>query len=254
MVEQTIIDEKIQYGYELLAQKETSKACDAWLEAWEGLKELLTEKNISSVENINLLYDWSEFPSNYVQDFEMELGNAGVDNLEYNRKRITYCTELLLYAGDDEKMISNTRCAIADSYFELGDNVECDRLYNQWLKEDPKWGWGYIGWFRQYENHYHKRHDIAKATSIIERALGVEDARDRLDIVDAALEFYEENNGDAEKISVLRKEFALLKSADPSRWTMHKPIPVAVNKVGRNDPCPCGSGKKYKNCHGKVGA
>ena len=22
-------------------------------------------------------------------------------------------------------------------------------------------------------------------------------------------------------------------------------------KVGRNDPCPCGSGKKYKNCCGK---
>jgi preprotein translocase subunit SecA len=26
----------------------------------------------------------------------------------------------------------------------------------------------------------------------------------------------------------------------------------AVPKVGRNDPCPCGSGKKYKNCHGKL--
>jgi len=25
-----------------------------------------------------------------------------------------------------------------------------------------------------------------------------------------------------------------------------------VPKVGRNDPCPCGSGKKYKNCHGKL--
>ena len=24
-----------------------------------------------------------------------------------------------------------------------------------------------------------------------------------------------------------------------------------VEKVGRNDPCPCGSGKKYKQCHGK---
>jgi len=22
--------------------------------------------------------------------------------------------------------------------------------------------------------------------------------------------------------------------------------------VGRNEPCPCGSGKKYKNCHGRV--
>jgi preprotein translocase subunit SecA len=26
----------------------------------------------------------------------------------------------------------------------------------------------------------------------------------------------------------------------------------SVPKVGRNDPCPCGSGKKYKNCHGKL--
>lgn len=25
----------------------------------------------------------------------------------------------------------------------------------------------------------------------------------------------------------------------------------SMNKVGRNDPCPCGSGKKYKECHGK---
>ncbi|MDR1859294.1 MAG: preprotein translocase subunit SecA [Bacteroidales bacterium] len=31
-----------------------------------------------------------------------------------------------------------------------------------------------------------------------------------------------------------------------------KTQPVRVEKrVGRNDPCPCGSGKKYKNCHGK---
>jgi uncharacterized protein len=25
-------------------------------------------------------------------------------------------------------------------------------------------------------------------------------------------------------------------------------------KVGRNDPCPCGSGKKYKKCHGASAA
>jgi preprotein translocase subunit SecA len=30
---------------------------------------------------------------------------------------------------------------------------------------------------------------------------------------------------------------------------VHKPI-TAEPKVGRNDPCPCGSGKKYKKCHG----
>ena len=31
-----------------------------------------------------------------------------------------------------------------------------------------------------------------------------------------------------------------------------KPEPVRVGqKVGRNEPCPCGSGKKYKLCHGR---
>jgi preprotein translocase subunit SecA len=36
---------------------------------------------------------------------------------------------------------------------------------------------------------------------------------------------------------------------DPS---VNKQEPVRVGpKVGRNDPCPCGSGKKFKNCHGK---
>lgn len=32
---------------------------------------------------------------------------------------------------------------------------------------------------------------------------------------------------------------------------LQRPQPIRVeNKIGRNDPCPCGSGKKYKNCHG----
>jgi len=31
-----------------------------------------------------------------------------------------------------------------------------------------------------------------------------------------------------------------------------KPQPIRVGeKIGRNDPCPCGSGKKYKQCHGR---
>jgi len=30
-----------------------------------------------------------------------------------------------------------------------------------------------------------------------------------------------------------------------------KEIVQGKKEVGRNDPCPCGSGKKYKKCHGK---
>lgn len=36
-------------------------------------------------------------------------------------------------------------------------------------------------------------------------------------------------------------------SADPQA-----PFVRAIAKVGRNDPCPCGSGKKFKTCHGKI--
>ncbi len=36
---------------------------------------------------------------------------------------------------------------------------------------------------------------------------------------------------------------------DPSEPIKQEPIRVEP-KIGRNDPCPCGSGKKYKNCHG----
>jgi len=34
--------------------------------------------------------------------------------------------------------------------------------------------------------------------------------------------------------------------------TAEQPIRREGDKVGRNDPCPCGSGKKYKHCHGKL--
>jgi preprotein translocase subunit SecA len=37
---------------------------------------------------------------------------------------------------------------------------------------------------------------------------------------------------------------------DPSSNVKQAPVKVGP-KVGRNDPCPCGSGKKFKNCHGK---
>ncbi|MBC7802251.1 MAG: SEC-C domain-containing protein, partial [Candidatus Parcubacteria bacterium] len=31
-----------------------------------------------------------------------------------------------------------------------------------------------------------------------------------------------------------------------------QPVSRTSPKVGRNEPCPCGSGKKFKHCHGKL--
>ena len=38
---------------------------------------------------------------------------------------------------------------------------------------------------------------------------------------------------------------------DKSDATESFQLPEGV-RVGRNDPCPCGSGEKFKNCHGKL--
>ncbi len=42
-----------------------------------------------------------------------------------------------------------------------------------------------------------------------------------------------------------------LKGNTPNQEKTHTPIVNTEPKVGRNDPCPCGSGKKYKNCCGR---
>lgn len=39
-----------------------------------------------------------------------------------------------------------------------------------------------------------------------------------------------------------------VKEPYPSFNTVEKKVPIKVIKIGRNDPCPCGSGKKYKKC------
>jgi preprotein translocase subunit SecA len=41
------------------------------------------------------------------------------------------------------------------------------------------------------------------------------------------------------------------RARDEGRRRQRQPKKRGVAKVGRNEPCPCGSGKKYKKCHGK---
>ena len=50
------------------------------------------------------------------------------------------------------------------------------------------------------------------------------------------------------KMNMEKKEFQM--SSGGGGEGVREPIKKAA-KVGRNDPCPCGSGKKYKYCHGR---
>ena len=53
---------------------------------------------------------------------------------------------------------------------------------------------------------------------------------------------------DVNKLQASRMQAA----AQAGQQERQRTMPIqAEKKIGRNDPCPCGSGKKYKNCHGK---
>ena len=61
---------------------------------------------------------------------------------------------------------------------------------------------------------------------------------------------------ESERKSAVRESHEVKKEyvdedAQDGEETKQMPIRRDAPKIGRNDPCPCGSGKKYKNCHGK---
>ncbi|WP_434110324.1 preprotein translocase subunit SecA [Paraburkholderia caffeinilytica] len=89
--------------------------------------------------------------------------------------------------------------------------------------------------------------------------------------LEQAAEQYEEQGSHLENVEFRHAEFAEAAAAAPaaaeaataamigdamshgSSHAIGSDVSVDnVPKVGRNDPCPCGSGKKYKQCHGKI--
>ncbi len=51
--------------------------------------------------------------------------------------------------------------------------------------------------------------------------------------------------------NIQRQQVAKPTSTSSGKEETTKRKPIRKEKVGRNDPCPCGSGKKYKHCHGR---
>jgi preprotein translocase subunit SecA len=88
--------------------------------------------------------------------------------------------------------------------------------------------------------------------------------------LEEAAEQYEEKGSHLENVSFQHADFdgsgaPAAVAADPTTQMVNQAMAYGddttvatrvaaddVPKVGRNDPCPCGSGKKYKNCHGKL--
>ncbi len=72
------------------------------------------------------------------------------------------------------------------------------------------------------------------------------------DVVEKAFSVQVRREQDVEQIQQQPKpQRVVMSHGGETQTSQPEPAKREADKVGRNDPCPCGSGKKYKRCHGK---
>lgn len=110
-----------------------------------------------------------------------------------------------------------------------------------------KWALGFVEGMRFYEEAWDAAAVDAPALERLEMLITSlmmsEEAGQQPLTLDERLDVF------AELPQALRKAGAVF--ADARREAMRAKTVVREQKVGRNDPCPCGSGKKFKQCCGK---
>ena len=276
-----MLDDKIQAGYHM-DYADSADICEAWLTAWRDIHALMKLHCIGTLNQLDNMFAGSECIFNWMQDFTESLYQAGRHDPKYLWHRIAVCEDIQrLWRTDDQLLTENLKRDIAESYFLLGETEKAESLFKRYLEADPAWGWAWIGWSDCYYFLNTDAPDIDEAERLLKQGLGVADVRDRADLLDRLLRLYEES-GRAEEAGRTRAELKraqntltteVRRTGERSMQVKHKttfgeeglpldalehlgdhaPLPApspseATAKVGRNDPCPCGSGKKYKKC------
>ena len=235
--------------------------------------------NFNTLAAFDEAFRGTQFVCHWLVDLEIELGHAAMADPKWHERRIQFCEEFLRRFPDEDPLTrQNVREALAEATFGAGDHVRGDALYEQWLTADPQWGWGWIGWA---DNYFiwatGSKIDLPRAEALLKQGLGIPGVRDREDILECLSDLCAEQ-GRHEEAKALQKECETLRTSELShpleaafdcgeegmrlnqlpavveraRPEHEQPpasaAPAKSRKIGRNDPCPCGSGKKYKKC------
>lgn len=275
-------DDQVQAGY-ALAETDPGGACEIWLPAWEAFLRMLDKGGFKSIKEFDGAFRGTQCVSNWVSDLEIALGSAGYTNPQWHERQIEFCEGFLRrFPDEDELTLQNMRRDLAEATFCLGDRVRGDALFEEWLKADRQWGWGWIGWADNYSLFAADSNtDLPRAEALLKQGLSVPGVCDREDILerlsevcvmqgrhDEAKDFQAQSEsiraaGTRTRGRILSPQtepnFGAqgIPAAQPHALAMparhgfeasFASSPLKHVKVGRNDPCPCASGKKYKKC------
>lgn len=125
-----MIDDLMQEGYEDIDKQNYRDGIEKWEKAWNMIINIVPP-NIKSVTDADKsIPDLTQSIFNWCQDFEIELGNAGMEDNSFYMKRIKYCQDFLrIFPDSDESIINNMLRAEAESYTELGDTETAKKLF-----------------------------------------------------------------------------------------------------------------------------
>lgn len=289
-----MVDDKMQAGYAAHGEGDTQQACRIWLETWRAILGIIERRQMRSLDEFDDLFGGTQCVYNWIHDFELQLYNAGLDEPEFFRERISLCETVISQFSNGSLSTNDFKMALAESHFQLGDREQGDRLFREWLDEEPQCGNGWTSWSHchwPFANHGEK--DAAKAEQILKEGLAVTGIRDRELILESLAQLYDETDrGDQAKAvreevkQVRRLEKTTITGSGPGHVQIRGHVRIreeydfgeeglpleelegfahslaAGNReatgvfdkqphVGRNEPCPCGSGKKYKKCCAK---
>jgi uncharacterized protein YecA (UPF0149 family) len=135
--------------------------------------------------------------------------------------------------------------AEGEALWHLGRRDQAETFYASLVERFPDEAWAYISWADSYWVFQPSRKDYGRAEAIMRHALERPSLVDRADVLDRLYEMYDASEGEAGQAPP-GKQAAV--SVLPSA-TRLPASPQTVRQPGRNEPCWCGSGKKYKHCH-----
>jgi len=243
------LDDLMQQGYREWESRRGRAACEVWIGAANLFFSLYRRRDYAGLEAFDEAFAGTEFVYNWVHDLMESLHSAGLAEPIYHEHRVRLAADFLQQIGvPDRPMREFLRQELAIGWSELRRRDQSDALFTAWLREDPKWGWGWIVWADMYHYCRGGDRDLARAEELLERGLAVKDVRDRDALIDRQADL-RERQGRMEEAKALRQTANALR-ASAARQRMPAPF-RASSKSGRNDPCPCGSGKKHKKCCGR---
>jgi len=254
------IDDDMQRGYSYSMNDENVLACNEWKKTWEAVISAMDSGGFGSIEEFDEAFSGLECVYNWASDYETELMNAIGEDISFAKDRISFSTGYLDRIADKCGQNSlNKRVAIANSYFLLGMTDEGEKLYKALSDEYPAWGWGWISWSDEYVDNrgYSKAIDLLKTALTVDGVSDIPAIKDRLKAVYKACGMHEE----ADSVVIDEWDYGVpLSEIENVAGVLKNDMETVINeifgnseqrrKIGRNEPCPCGSGKKYKKCCG----